>query len=511
VELQNSCCLKENGDASQKRTRLAMTRSATARAPGPGGAAQGAPLQDARGHGGSFVSSGQDRTSLQVITPKKKKRRVRHFRAITKYAADVFHWVAEYFALEKQTGCAMNLQKAVDRTAAACQVSRTTVIKVRKCEDIEKWGVEVDHADKRAHVSDVPEEFVSIVHRMRDFFTTKKVMSTIDRLQEALEADAKSVASKHCEPEEPRLNWRWKRSTLHTFLTQHGFTFKLRKNHYDHQREREDIVVLRANYLEWVQMYRERGFCVFYPDEAWVFNNMSHGKVWQEDGGEIVYKVPSGSGNVPLSLIWALRKLVSWKVACFCTLMPKSNNNADYHSEMKASVFLDWLQKKVFPRMKEFSKKCRLVLDRATYHIRLTPHTMRMRKSYNEPVLMDALERWDGVPDEWPSNWRQSKTEAQLFWLCEAVTPPPKYLAQELVEKFESGDFNIKILMLPVAHLELNPIEHVWGIVKRTVGSQSFTHNLKEVERPTKMQIRSFTGPHGSGPNRTFGNFVRTP
>jgi hypothetical protein len=97
---------------------------------------------------------------------------------------------------------------------------------------------------------------------MRDFFMTKKVMPTIDRLQEALEADTKSVVSKYCEPEEPRLKWRWKRDTLHTFLTQHGFIFKSRKNHYDHQREREDIVVVRANYLEWVQKYRERGYCI---------------------------------------------------------------------------------------------------------------------------------------------------------------------------------------------------------------------------------------------------------
>jgi hypothetical protein len=102
----------------------------------------------------------------------------------------------EYLALEKQKGRAMNLQKVVYRTAAACQVSRKTVIKVRKCDDMEKWGVEIDHADKRARVSDVPEEFVSIVRRMmRDFFMTKKVMPTIDRLQGALEADTKSVVS----------------------------------------------------------------------------------------------------------------------------------------------------------------------------------------------------------------------------------------------------------------------------------------------------------------------------
>jgi hypothetical protein len=49
----------------------------------------------------------------------------------------------------------------------------------------------------------------------------------------------------------------------------------------------------------------------------------------------------------------------------------KSNNNADYHSEINASVFLDWLQKKVFPRMNEFVKKRVLVLYRATYRTTL--------------------------------------------------------------------------------------------------------------------------------------------
>jgi hypothetical protein len=88
-----------------------------------------------------------------------------------------------------------------------------------------------------------------------------------------------------------------------------------------------------------------------------------------------------------------------------------------------------------------------------------------MCKSYYKPVLLDALERWDGVPDEWLSNRRQSKTKAQLFSQCEAVTPPPKYLAQELADKFKSGDLNIKILMLPIAHPGLNPIEHPGGIV----------------------------------------------
>jgi hypothetical protein len=65
-----------------------------------------------------------------------------------------------------------------------------------------------------------------------------------------------------------------------------------------------------------------------------------------------------GLGIVPLSLIWALRKRVSWMVACFYIMGLSQTINADYHSEMNTSVFLDWLQKKAFPKMQELGKKC---------------------------------------------------------------------------------------------------------------------------------------------------------
>jgi hypothetical protein len=94
-----------------------------------------------------------------------------------------------------------------------------------------------------------------------------------------------------------------------------------------------------------------------------------------------MYKVPSGSGD--RAMVSHLGSAETGLLEC-CLLLyngAKSNNNAGYHSKMNASVFLDWLQKKVFPRMKEFGKKCLLVLDRATYRTRLTPHTKRMRKS----------------------------------------------------------------------------------------------------------------------------------
>lgn len=42
-------------------------------------------------------------------------------------------------------------------------------------------------------------------------------------------------------------------------LVESGFTFSSRKAHYEHQRERLDIVVMHQNYPNWIKMYHDEG------------------------------------------------------------------------------------------------------------------------------------------------------------------------------------------------------------------------------------------------------------
>lgn len=182
-------------------------------------------------------------------------------------------------------------------------------------------------------------------------------------------------------------------------MERHGFTFSKRQNHYEHQRERADIVQKRASYLDGIQNYRDEDYVIYYQDETWVFKSMAQSMVWShEDAREANYKVPSGSGDRCI-----VSHLGSAETGLLegCLLMYrgiKANKSADYHSEMNTDVFIDWLKKKVFPKMKSLGKKCVLVLDRATYHTQLTPETKRMRISYSKPILVDAVKRWGGPP-----------------------------------------------------------------------------------------------------------------
>ena len=64
-----------------------------------------------------------------------------------------------------------------------------------------------------------------------------------------------------------------------------------------------------------------------------------------------------------------------------------------------------------------------------------------------------------------------------------------KYVVEEVADRFTEGSFDIKILFLPVAHPELNPMEMVWGTVKRCVASNNRNFRQSEVEELTRVEL----------------------
>lgn len=45
-----------------------------------------------------------------------------------------------------------------------------------------------------------------------------------------------------------------------------GFVYGDTISTYEHKKYRADIILMRDNYLEWIQFYREEGFNIFYED-----------------------------------------------------------------------------------------------------------------------------------------------------------------------------------------------------------------------------------------------------
>lgn len=145
-------------------------------------------------------------------------------------------------------------------------------------------------------------------------------------------------------------------------------------------------------------------------------------------------------------------------------LFESKKNTDDYHKEMNAQHFEEWLTG-ILPRLKPNSV---LVIDNAPYH---------SRKMESGPV-----KRWNkGQIIQWlherniPCDMSMIKTE--LWALVESQPKISKMAVDEL-----AAAHNVTILRLPPYHCELNPIELVWAQVKGHVAKNNKSFKMAEVK-----------------------------
>ena len=97
------------------------------------------------------------------------------------------------------------------------------------------------------------------------------------------------------------------------------------------------------------------------------------------------------------------------------------------------------------------------VLDRATYHTKLTDATKPASSQFTKMELTIWLLQHEirhkkmKTVDDW-----MEKTHVELAFTCKQNAPKPKFVISEVAEKH-----GVKILFLPVAHPEFKPIELV--------------------------------------------------
>jgi len=426
---------------------------------------------------------------------------VQNKRVYDKSHAEIILRVRQYFENEKKHPENINVDQVVARTAAATGVHRSFISKIKTQSDVDNWkhlsGSKLDYkCDMK-----VPKKFEAVVRTVvRDIFLQKERVPTIELIQDKMESlkiedvIQYNLFDDEFIPEDGSKIWPWSRSTLYRFMKSIGYIYGERISPYENKKNRVDIILMRDNYLEWISKYRESGHTIFYQDETWVFKNMACSKVWQDfvgDSTKDTFDVPSGKGERSI-----LSHVGSAENGLLdgCMLLyrgSKSNKDADYHSEMNWNVFSDWCEKRVFPAIKATGKKSVIVLDRATYHTHLDDDDRKPTKAWNKKRLGDAIVRWGGQPDDWPLTWRKKKTKAQLFEQALLMYPAPIYSIQKIADTFSEGEFELKVLFLPVAHPELNPIEMVWGIIKRKVAQRNLTFKLTAVEDETRKQIGS--------------------
>jgi len=79
-------------------------------------------------------------------------------------------------------------------------------------------------------------------------------------------------------------------------------------------------------------------------------------------------------------------------------------------------------------------------------------------------------------------------TVKQMYEQASNNRPTPRFLVQDLVE-----EFGVSVLISPVAHPEINPIEMVWGTLKLALRKCNVSFSLARMEELAAVEFAKIT------------------
>ena len=116
-------------------------------------------------------------------------------------------------------------------------------------------------------------------------------------------------------------------------------------SYYKHRKEREDIVKMRDDYVDWIEQYRDEGYRIYYQGETWAFKNRTSAKVWKnivDDATAGAYQFPAGKGELSILCHLGCAETVLLDRSLLLFRGSKSKKSEDYHSKMNWDIFSDW-------------------------------------------------------------------------------------------------------------------------------------------------------------------------
>lgn len=131
-------------------------------------------------------------------------------------------------------------------------------------------------------------------------------------------------------------------------------------------------------------------------------------------------------------------------------IFSSGRSTGDYHGDMDANKFEDWLENILLPHLEEPSL---IILDNASYHSRKknpAPTT-----SWSKQQIKDYLNKLGLEVDN-------SLLKSELLQLAKQHSPKTLYVVDELI-----AAHGHRVLRLPPYHCHYNAIEMVWSQCKR--------------------------------------------
>lgn len=352
--------------------------------------------------------------------------------------------VKKYMDYEKGQGKSVSTSNPARRTAQALNFSFSTVKNVLADANRNQGVVQQTERKPRGHgAPKVRGHEITLVRRMIQDAYLRGELVTIPKLLNWLQEEEIFITY----------------SALRRGLLRNGFYFG-KACRRDALKERENVIANRRKYLALLRANRTPTGSTIRPevylDETFV--NVNHRKqlTWNEEGSLV--NIPSGVGArlIILDAIIQDDQAHTYGWIKGAHLHFKSGRRTgDYHGSMDTESFTKWMTDQLLPNIPRHSL---IILDNAPYHNTLTEDTFPQSGSKKAALQQWLAER--NVPFE---DWL---LKPALYDLCRQHAPSPKYMIDDL-----AATFGCEILRTPQYHPELQPIEHVWGIVKSDIAS----------------------------------------
>lgn len=151
---------------------------------------------------------------------------------------------------------------------------------------------------------------------------------------------------------------------------------------------------------------------------------------------------------------------------------------ADYHQEMNATTFEDYLVQ-LCPKLGEGAV---LIMDNAPYHSRKLSHPPTKSSRYGDmTVWCDENDiEYDHERATTDRHVKNRFTKDAFFhqYVAPNIRPQHTMYAAEAI----AAEYDVEILRLPPYHCFFNPIEMAWSVIKRYVGARNTIDKI-----PTKL------------------------
>ncbi|RCN50393.1 hypothetical protein ANCCAN_03621 [Ancylostoma caninum] len=259
-------------------------------------------------------------------------------------------------------------------------------------------------------------------------------------------------------------------TTLYRFLKAIGFSYRMNRG----QRtiyEKEDIVSKREVYLRKIAEARNRGDCLIFIDETWVFDKMVKKRGWNDNNiprfapASMLEKYSCGrtAGKNKGRRAIVIAALGEDGVVPNCTKIIVSKNRSmddDSDGDMDHLLFEAWLRDSI-PHMVSWAngRQVTVVMDNAAYHSRQlekVPSRSSTKAQITEFLRSKGIE----VAEESP----KADLIAELDHYVESrggLARVRKYAVEEICD-----GLGVNLIRLPPFHPFFNPIELCWSQLK---------------------------------------------